>query len=76
MKYLRQGITVCLICLILIYNYLSELQIVSYLHEVAQSTLYASIILVASSIVVNKLIVCLRSPSAIVNYVWKTDLQF
>jgi len=71
MKYLRQGMIVRLICLILIYNNLNDWQIVSCLHEVSRNTLYATIILVAPSIVLNKLIVCLNSLSAIVNYVWK-----
>jgi len=55
--------------LILIYNFLRDLQTVSCLHKVAQNIFFANIILMPPSNVLNKLIVCLKSLSALVNYV-------
>jgi len=44
-------------------------------HNIAQSTLYATINLVPPSNVLNKLIVCLNCLIALANYVGKTDLH-
>jgi hypothetical protein len=58
----RQSMSAYLICLILIYIYVSDLQTVSCLLKVSPNKIHGAIFLVESFIVFNNHTVCLKCP--------------